>query len=315
MPLGDSPVDSKPKSPLKKAIAFISPLLVVSAVFHGLAMLLPVPEPEEIVEEDVELPEPIRVSELPELEIAEPAPEPAPVFVPAPVPETPPVVTPPAVVQQPVVQQPAPVAPIEPQPVVEPDPIPPEPLDEEPEQNPDPVEQEPTGPPESSSVPRTYRDVGTGRDQTYAISFAEALAQGVYSDGNPINYKPLDNKTALTISVPAGDSCFPKATPIAGTNSVTLPASLFIVVSQEDASDSEGFIRVIEVGRSTGYDEANDLITSVGLSPEADEAIYLWLKQELGGTFPFATQGADLAYFVFNVEAVYENHSCPSGAV
>ncbi|MGB3768564.1 MAG: hypothetical protein WA947_18555 [Phormidesmis sp.] len=125
MPSGDSPADRKPTSrtPLKRAIALLSPVLIASLALHGLAMLLPLPEKEEIVEEDLEPPEPIQVSELPEFSIPEIEAAPTPVFTPAPQPESPPIVTPP----------PAP-----PPTVIVPSPTPPEILEPLPEPQPEP---------------------------------------------------------------------------------------------------------------------------------------------------------------------------------
>lgn len=282
-------------------------------------MLLPIPEKAEIVEVEPELPDPIQVSELPELEVPEPEPVPAPVFVPAPQPATPPVTTPPVVVQSPpqiVTPAPASVPAPAPQPSPQPTPqsveTPPptgEPNTTEPLSKPQ-KKLDPAALPGSTSVERTYREVGTGQDLTFVNTFIDALTQGVYTENKSGDYTPLSTGT-LTLTVPAGDNCFPKAEPIDGTDSVMLPASLFVVVSQ-GADDGEGLIKTIEIGRSTGYDEANELITSFGLPDEAYDSIYDWLKQQVGGTFPFDTQGPELVFLIFNVEAVFENHSCPS---
>ncbi|MGD1864345.1 MAG: hypothetical protein ACFB0D_07305 [Phormidesmis sp.] len=80
---------AKPKWP--KLLRWLSPLLLASLGLHGLGLLLPVPETEEIERPEFVEPESIQVSTLPPT-LKPPAPEPAP-------PPLPPAVVPPPVVE------------------------------------------------------------------------------------------------------------------------------------------------------------------------------------------------------------------------
>ena len=298
-------------------MGFLSPLLIVSAGIHGLAMLLPVPEPEEIVEEEIELPEAIAVSELPEIEVPQPEPEiaPAPVFAPTPTPapETPPVI------QQPVPPPTQPSVAIAPQkppkpPTVEPAPTIQEPMESALEnQQIESSQESSTEPIKSNSIVREYREAGV-KDDTYLTPIASALAAGVYSEDKttPLTYKPLfDRDNPVTFSLPAEDNCFSKATPV-GDDSVMLQASLMIVVLDDGAG---GYIDDVIVAISTGYDEANLAISSAVLdNDEAYDAVDEWLRSRMydGNTFPFDTQGSTIAYLISPVEVTFEEHSCPS---
>ncbi|PZO11760.1 MAG: hypothetical protein DCF25_18795 [Leptolyngbya foveolarum] len=214
MSLGDSLIDiRKPKPPLKKAITFVSPLLLVSIGLHGLAMLLPIPEQEKVETEVVELPEPIQVSELPELDVQAPESQPVPVFAPAPVPEAPAVVQPSEPAQSPtvVIQQPNPVEPSEPQ-LMESQEIASKPSEKKPVAEKNPIEPESHDASGSGSKVRVYRKENT-TSLSYLEAFATALEQGVFSDGTPIQYSSI-RKGRLTFALLAGDNCFREASPI-----------------------------------------------------------------------------------------------------
>jgi len=119
----------------------ISPILIVSIGLHGLALLIPVPDKAPPKEPEIELPEPISVTELPD--ISKPSLPIEPTFTPAPtvVPQSEPapvVVSPPPQViiveQEPVTEVPEILAeplsdplPSAPQPDSQPDPQPPTP--------------------------------------------------------------------------------------------------------------------------------------------------------------------------------------------
>lgn len=308
MSLGASPKNKTLRTPLRKALAFLSPLLIVSAGLHGLAMLLPVPEREEIVEEDPELPESIQVSELPEIELPEPEPEP--VFVPVPEPEAPPIVQQPApAVQQPVVVQPQPVVqppqPVESQPAT-PDPIEPDPI--EPDQNgkPDPVGKEPVS--EPTSFVRNFNS-GARTNTKYLEQFTTALSEGIYSDGVAISYDLIKDGT-LTLRLPAADNCFAEAEPV-DASSVKLPTSLGVIIGNDGAT---GFLQYITIAGSTGYNEADDAISDAGLNNDLfAQEVESWVRATVGkeGAFLFEEGTNSLAYLIFSVEVIFEGHSCP----
>ena len=316
MPSGDSLADRKPiaKTPLRRAIALFSPLLILSLGLHGLVMLLPLAEKEEIVEEVPELPEPIQVSELPELDIPAPESASAPVFSPAPAPKAPPATPPSAPVVQPpvVVTQPKPQESPGLTPQTRQESETPNPPVQKPEKNQEPVEPQTSEPVESSSIVRTYKQAGTA-DQSFLEPFQNDLTSGTYSDGESIGYDAL-RKGKLTFALPAGDNCFREAKPV-GNSSVMLPTSLGVIVSNDG---DKGFIRYATVVLSTGYPEANNLINDA-MVDEKDKTVYnsvdAWMREAVGSDgFPFAEKGNDLAYVIFNVEVTFEGHSCPTAS-
>ena len=204
---------AKPK--WKKAIAWVSPLLVVSIALHGVAMLLPIPEKVETVEKEPELREPIQISELPELEIPEP--EPAPVFVPAPALVEPPQPSQPQPSQpQPLTPQPAPPQPVQPEPQpapIEPQPQPPDPTPPE-DNSPPPATpadnssqtapqtgRTPSGPP-----PNTARNIARDRAAATPQEITDELDAIVkIDDFNAIPSKQI--KAPLNLAFPSDGLC------------------------------------------------------------------------------------------------------------
>lgn len=121
----------------KKLIGWLGPVLLASLGLHALLLLVPIPESEPIEEVEVELPDPIQVTELPLIEGPELPPEAPPAaFIPEPAPvieEAPP---PEPEVQQPIVIEAAPLPPDEPDPL---DDLP-DPEEDLPEDSPDDLE-------------------------------------------------------------------------------------------------------------------------------------------------------------------------------
>ena len=228
MPSGDLKSEFK----IKKALTLISPMLIVSLGLHGLAMLLPVPEKEEIVEEEPELPEPIQVSEISELEIPEPEPAPAPTLVPAPAAATPqPAAPPPTVIVQPPAEVPQPASPppqlpVQPSPEPAPDPAPQTAA-------PDPT---PTGPP--PTAPQIEYQPYTGNTEfDYVKSGAFTNSYGLAKD--------LD--TPLNLIYEAEGKCYP---------SDDLQAWVVLLVDQySDITDGE-------ILKSTGIEDIDTFVAS-----------------------------------------------------
>ena len=277
-------------------------------------MLLPLPEREEIVEEEPELPESIQVSELPELDLPEPEPEPGPVFVPTPEPEAPLIVQPPPVVQQPVVVQPEPqpTEPLQTQPL-QPQPITPDPPTPDPPEKQPPVGKNPNPPVGTGSPVRKY--VEQDRASTdYLSAFTAALGAGVFSmDGAPITYEPIREGT-LSLTLPSGDNCFDRAEPV-DDSSVKLNTSLGIVVRDDGA---QGLVDYVTLAGGTGYIEANDIINDTARdSEELKQAVEAWTRAAVGenGAFSFEPEVGSAAYLIWNVEVTFTDHSCPSPAV
>ena len=168
----------------KKIIHWLSPLLLLSLGLHGLAMLIPIPEEAETVEEpELELPEPIQVSTLP------PRPEAAPEPLPSePLPDPEPAIPEPVQVPQPVLApQPSPQSQPSPQP--SPDPVSPSPAlvpSSQPSQ-PSPAAPQPTA--TTGTTTQEARDAG--------IQFA--IAYGVV---------PKEIDAPLVLTYPAEGRCY-----------------------------------------------------------------------------------------------------------
>lgn len=216
MPLGDFKSDAKTKIPLRKALSILSPLLIVSIGIHGLALLLPIPEKVEIVEKEPDLPEPIQVSELPEIEIPQEIsqlePATAPVVTPAIRPETP------APVEQikPQLPQPPPLQPTASSPPAL-DPPAPDPIEQLPSREdtptpeatqaePAPQSSRPTSqnPPANTATPS--RNIEKDRSPASRQEILDQLNSIVQIDEfNAIEQKQI--KAPLFISFPSDDIC------------------------------------------------------------------------------------------------------------
>ena len=330
MPLGDSPTESKPKTPIRKALAFLSPLLIVSIGLHGLAMLLPVPEREEIVEE-AELPESIQVSELPEIDLPQTAQGLESVGAPAVKPEASPItqppVTQPPITQPPITQpaeiaaQPEPTEPRSPQPRVQPESQPtapdlhaPEHLRKQEPVGKDPLEAEqlPAG---SSSIKREYYP---NRKEQKSLElygeFAALLGSGELDDPSNIGNIAYLRDGTLTLTLSAEDNCFPEAQPV-DDDSVMLETSFAAIVRDDGAG---GTVDSVALTTDTGYDEANDAVTQLfldipGRGEVAYEQVDSWLREQNNGPFPF--EGDErMAYLIWNVDLIFTNHSCPDNS-
>lgn len=335
MPLGDSPTDSKSKTPIRKVLAFLSPLLIVSIGLHGLAMLLPVPEREETVEES-DLPESIQVSELPEVDLPQTASGLEPVIVSASRPKAPPTtqspvtqppitqprtmqpsITQPPVTQPPVVTaQPEPprqelqTQPVQPQPTA-PDSHTPEHLRKQEPVGKDPVDSEqlPTG---SSSIKREYYPNRKEQKSTELYGeFTTLLGSGEPDDPSNINNIAYLKDGTLTLTLSAGDNCFPEAQPV-DDDSVMLKTSFAAIVRDDGAG---GTVDSVALTTDTGYDEANDAVAQLfleipGRGDAAYEQVDSWLREQNNGPFPF--EGDErMAYLIWNVDLIFTNHSCP----
>ncbi|MEM6449137.1 MAG: hypothetical protein AAF703_02365 [Cyanobacteria bacterium P01_D01_bin.105] len=171
---------------------WLSPILLASLGIHGLALLVPLPERNEVIEQEVvPLPDPISVTTLP------PAPEPTvlppEVFIPEPppaevVPAEPP---PPATPIEPEIQQPAPAPPAQ-----------------EVTQEPTPAQtttptQEPTqAPAPATEVNRSLKGTSQSEATQNLFSFIQI---NTLDPDNPLAYEPI--RTQLELIFPSDRYC------------------------------------------------------------------------------------------------------------
>ncbi|PZO14205.1 MAG: hypothetical protein DCF25_15240 [Leptolyngbya foveolarum] len=90
-----------------------------------------------------------------------------------------------------------------------------------------------------------------------------------------------------------------------------LPTSLGVVV-QDDGD--KGFVQSITLVRSTGFEDADNLIIDATLDDRTlFDQVDSWLRTAVdnNGSFPFEPPLSTLAYNIFNVEVVFDEHSCP----
>ena len=296
----------------QKILQWFSPLLLVSLGLHGIAMVIPVPDKEEIVEEpDVELPEPISVTELPPGIEPEPEPEPEPVFVPAPPPpaviappppepppEPPPVVQPPAVVELP----PEPELPPELEPEPETIPEPETNFEPEPEVN---SSSKPTKPP---TMPQAYTP-GDGRAE-----------RDLRTQFFTIYGVPESIEMPLTLNYPADGKCYENETPL--TVQVLVSIDKYGNVSA-DTEDND----IIVIAKTSGYADIDQWITDqsiFGLPPEAFASmegsdnvdIVDWLRNAYSSqtSDPFVPQDQEQAPFAFTANVTIQDNQCGGSA-
>lgn len=264
-----SSLETTPKRWRRGFLYWVSPVLLVSLGLHGLAMLLPLPERDEVVEqEDVPLPEPISVTTLPPIADEEPeAIAPPAAFIPEPAPiieAPPPVVEPPPVVIQP---EPEPI--IEPEPEPTPDPVP----DPIPDPTPDPVPDPTPDPPLTpdpvpvSAQPQNFSDAGRtskfSRDQFTEFSKQYGIPQG-------FSY-------SLSLIYDAAGQCFDK----------DIDAQLMVAVNEYSEIERGEF------NKKTGYDLIDNWLSSFIKVPDP-EALPAYAIDALKQQFPVADANGDI---------------------
>lgn len=218
---------------------WLSPLLLVSIGLHGLALVIPIADKQDVVEEpEPELPEPIRVSDLPKV-APEPAPDPPILSEPT---DTPPAPPPPVAI--------APPPPVG-QPPSAPDPTPPP--NPKPKSDPD-IDPDPA-PPDNSShnagnqvVRQEYDATGTTEGERAIAGFSFA---GTYGKAEEIG-------SVLTLNYPAAGSCFEAPPQV---------AVIALVI------DKSGNIIHDEFLKKTGYPVIDNWLSDfMGFEPLPDDA-------------------------------------------
>ncbi|MEL7352452.1 MAG: hypothetical protein AAF171_21885 [Cyanobacteria bacterium P01_A01_bin.116] len=318
----------------QKVIYWFSPVLGLSIALHGLALLIPVPPEKEPIEEtQVELPEPIQVSELPK------RPKPT-----APEPTEPIVVPPPA----PVVEPPLPAAPdpvpesipelvIVPEPDTIEQPLPElqpqdfeafEPLEPDP-QTPDtqtPDSQDPDTLPQEQPTRQAFNSDLANAPSIGAGSPLDVLRTGYQDESGELPQKNIRKKLALKF--PKANTCF---------EGLEVPQELRlssgIVLEKLEDAQGQSLIEIVDGSllQATGYqglnswtdqsilppspgDEAastDDTPDDSELPPLADVDILSWIEENVGEDL-FETEET-IKLFTFPVQVtVVDNSACGS---
>ncbi|MEL6813293.1 MAG: hypothetical protein AAFP03_00605 [Cyanobacteria bacterium J06598_3] len=287
----------------KFAYYWLSPLLLVSLGLHGVGLLIPMPDltPEALEDPEVELPDPIQVTELPLKLEPEPEPEPEPVFIPPP----PPVVIPPPVTPPPVVEA-------APPPVVEPLPPEPDPLPElEPAPELEPVpDSNGQKPLKTPSTPQNYV-AGRARDATNA----SLLFGSKYGNGDPVG-------TPLAITFLADEGiCYDKGPTIDIPVLVAVDNQGYLVVEGKDENGEDKY--AITIVQTSGYADIDAwLRESLAYElpeetfdelPDLDNGdIAAWINEVHGrpNQQPLVPAGDDNAPYAFTVRVNIEGEPC-----
>ncbi len=241
----------------------ISPILIVSIGLHGLALLIPVPDKAPPAEPEIEMPDPISVTELPKVTRPKPTAPPESIFAP------PPVVAP----------APAPVEPPPPQIIVveaeppaqppRPDPLPAPTLDPTPNPIPDPIPDptptpDPTVTPTPDPVVQVRRSRGTSPAEEKQKRDEGTQNLETLTAANPGAFKPV--KKALNLSFPADSYCIKTE-----AEEVVSEVEAFVAIVIEQYDD--GSLEFIDGGiiNTADYDVVDTWIDQTVFPPDEQD--------------------------------------------
>lgn len=306
------------KSNWRKLIYRLSPVLIVSLGLHALALLIPVPDKDIAKEPDVELPEPISVTELPKSAKPTPAPPPAaePAFVLPPEPPPEPVVQP-LPPEPPAQMEPAPIAPpepsIAPEPAIDPDPLSPDPTpDPAPDPTPEPTPEPTLQTPAPISQARSME--GTS-DTDFTNKLKELIELYSIDPSNPVAFKSF--RSSLDLTFPADDYCLKDEGDAVAT---TAQSFLSVLIERDEAGDSFDVVDG-EALTLTGYSVVDKWIDKTAfpsdmVDPNEVEAIktpkpasldiFDWMTNNYGQSL--LEDGEDAILFSIGVEVTFANN-------
>ncbi len=238
---------------------------MVSLGLHGLAMLMPLPDKEKIVEnpEEVTLPEPITVTTLPKPGEADLPSVIDPALPDAPLPDS--LIPAPAMAKPSTGIAPPPL----PEPIPDPSPTNPNPPASSPNPTPPPATPSPTNPP--ITLPSYSSRGATNSDQLQEV----VLFAAEYG-------RPKDISVVLDLTYPAPVSCFDRDT--------NLEASVGIVVNDQ------GELVYSKLFKLTGYPAIDDWLTDyISLAEQLPDYVFTQLRQ----TIPDAVASGDLIEWLY----------------